>query len=210
MNRMPLSYPAAASAGNLPAGVVPAGTLPAAAFQYQQPQGMTPAPYMQQMAQQPMQQQPMQQTMPRQQMPQQPIPQPMPQSAPAANAAPGATNAAQVKRDLNELMRSNRLSAGFDLVAAAQDPAFVRLTMELPAYAAVRVYVAERRAANAEQQAMQTLLQRLRAREGLPRAARADTAAAASRDYLSMSPEEFARVERDLRDKARRGIKVKL
>ncbi len=200
MNRMPLSYPAAAPAGNLPAGIVPAGTLPAAAFQYQQPQGMAPAPYMQAMAQQPMQQT----------MPQQPMQQPMPQGAPAANAAPGATNAAQVKRDLNELMRSNRLPAGFDLVAAAQDPAFVRLTMELPAYAAVRVYVAERRAANAEQQAMQTLLQRLRAREGLPRAARADTAAAASRDYLSMSPEEFARVERDLRDKARRGIKVKL
>jgi hypothetical protein len=82
---------------------------------------------------------------------------------------------------LNELMKSNRLPAGFDLVAAAQDPAFMRLTMELPAYAAVRVYAAERRAANAEQQAMQTLLQRLRAREGLPRAARADTAAAASR-----------------------------
>jgi hypothetical protein len=196
MNRMPLSYPAAAPAGNLPAGVVPAGTLPAAAFQYQQPQGMTPAPYMQQMAQQPMQQ-----TMPQQAMP---------QGAPAVNPAPGMTNAAQVKRDLNELMKSSRLPAGFDLVAAAQDPAFVRLTMELPAYAAVRVYAAERRAANAEQQAMQTLLQRLRAREGLPRAARADTAAAASRDYLSMSPEEFARVEREFRDKARRGIKVKL
>lgn len=205
MNRMPLSYPAAAPAGNLPAGVVPAGTLPAAAFQYQQPQGTIPTPYMQ-----PMAQQPMQQTMPRQQMPQQPMPQPMPQGAPAANAAPGTTDAAQVKRDLNELMRSNRLPAGFDLVAASQDPAFVRLTMELPAYAAVRVYAAERRAANAEQQAMQALMQRLRAREGLPRAARADTAAAASRDYLSMSPEEFARVERDLRDKARRGIKVKL
>ncbi len=201
MNRLPLSYPAAAPAGNLPAGVVPAGTLPAAAFQYQQQQGMAPAPYMQPMAQQPMQQQP---------MPQQPMQQPMPQGAPATNAAPGATNAAQVKRDLNELMRSNRLPAGFDLVAASQDPAFVRLTMEMPAYAAVRVYAAERRAANAEQQAMQALIQRLRAREGLPRAARADTAAAASRDYLSMSPEEFARVERDLRDKARRGIKVKL
>ena len=212
MNRMPLSYPAAAPAGNLPAGVVPAGTLPAAAFQYQQPQAVTPTPYMQAMPQQAMPQQAMpQQAMPQQAMPQQAMPQQaMPQGAPAVNPAPGATNAAQVKRDLNELMKSNRLPAGFDLVAAAQDPAFVRLTMELPAYAAVRVYVAERRAANAEQQAIQTLLQRLRAREGLPRAARADTAAAASRDYLSMSPEEFARVEREFRDKARRGIKVKL
>ena len=194
MNRKPLSFPAASPAGNLPAGVVPAGVLPAAAFEYA-PQT---APSQQQAAQQ-------------QQLPaQQPAMQAPPAMTGMQNMQSGATDAQSIKRELNELMRNNLLPPGFDLVAAAQDPAFVRLTQEMPAYAAVRVYHAEQRAQNAERQAMQNVMQRLLARESLPRAARADTAAIASRDYLSMSPEEFARVEREFRDKARRGIKVKL
>ncbi len=209
MNRKPLSFPAASPAGNLPAGVVPAGVLPAAAFEYA-PQTV---PDQQQMQQQFMQQMlaRQQQAAQQQQLPaQQPAMQAPPAMAGMQNAQSGAPDAQSIKRELNDLMRNNFLPPGFDLVAAAQDPAFVRLTMEMPAYAAVRVYHAEQRAQNAERQAMQNVMQRLLARESLPRAARADTAAIASRDYLSMSPEEFARVEREFRDKARRGIKVKL
>ena len=114
-----------------------------------------------------------------------------------------------LRQELNELLRQGKLPAGFDLAAAVQDHAFLRLLLELPAYAAVRVYVAEQKAAQAEQTAMQQILSRLQARQGLPRSSRAD-AASASRDYMNMSPEEFARLEREYRDKARKGIKVKL
>lgn len=114
-----------------------------------------------------------------------------------------------LREEISELLRQGKLPAGFDLVAAVQDRAFLRLLFELPAYAAVRVYVAEQRAAHAEQAAMQNILSRLHARQGLPRPSRAD-AAAPNRDYMNMSPEEFARLERDYREKARKGIKVKL
>lgn len=114
-----------------------------------------------------------------------------------------------LRQELSDLLRRGMLPPGFDLVAAVQDRAFLRLILELPAYAAVRVYVAEQRAERAEQTAMQNILSRLHARQGLPRPSRAD-AAAPNRDYMSMSPEEFARVEREYREKARKGIKVKL
>jgi|GEM_PF-1040491 len=130
-------------------------------------------------------------------------------AAPAANG--GRTlSAAALKAELDTLVKGNLLPEGFDLEAAVQDPKFIRLVLELPAYAAVRVYDAERRAEGADQRATQGLLDRLRARDSLPRPARADNAGAPSRDYLSMSPEEFARVERQFREQARKGIKVKL
>ena len=128
----------------------------------------------------------------------------------APSPAARALDPQSLKREIDALLQQNLLPEEFDLEAAVQDIDFVRLVIELPAYAAVRVYQAEKRAAEAEQNAMQAIVTRLRAREGLPRAARADTAAAPSRDYLSMSPEEFAKLEHEYREKARRGVKVKL
>ncbi|HWR22275.1 MAG TPA: hypothetical protein VN366_02260 [Feifaniaceae bacterium] len=135
--------------------------------------------------------------------------QPGPAAAPALPADGRRLDYEGLRAELNNLLRQGRLPAGFDLAAAVQDHVFLRLLFELPAYAAVRVYEAERRAVQAEQAAMQNIISRLQARQGLPRPSRAD-AAAPSRDYMSMSPEEFARLERDYRDKARKGIKVKL
>lgn len=137
-----------------------------------------------------------------------------PASGPAANPQMPANGGRRLdyeslRQELNDLLHQGKLPAGFDLAAAVQDRAFLRLLFELPAYAAVRVYVAEQRAAHAEQAAMQNILSRLQARQGLPRPSRAD-AAAPNRDYMSMSPEEFARLEREYREKARKGIKVKL
>lgn len=114
-----------------------------------------------------------------------------------------------LRAELNTLLQQGKLPAGFDLVSAVQDRVFLKLLLELPAYAAVRVYMAEQRAEHAEQAAMQQLLTRLNARQGLPKPSRAN-AAAASRDYMSMSPAEFARLEREYKEKARNGIKVKL
>ena len=57
---------------------------------------------------------------------------------------------------------------------------------------------------------MEGILTRLRSRERLPMPSRADAAAPAKRDYLAMSPEDFAALEREYRAKARAGIKVKL
>jgi len=116
----------------------------------------------------------------------------------------------ELKRELRELVEHDLLPNGFDLEAASRDPAFVRLVVELPAYAAVRVYDAELRAERAEQSAMEGILTRLRSRERLPMPSRADAAAPAKRDYLAMSPEDFAALEREYRAKARAGIKVKL
>lgn len=115
-----------------------------------------------------------------------------------------------LKSELRELIEHDLLPEGFDIEEASKDPAFVRLVVELPAYAAVRVYHAEQRASSAEQNAMESILTRLRSRERLPLPSRADAAAPAKRDYLSMSPLEFAALEREYKQKARAGIKVKL
>ena len=185
MNRKSVPFPSAAFEEETPG--IPVQALPGMA---QQP-GMVPQPGM----------------MPQPGMAQGPASSPA--AAPAMPANGRRLDYEGLRAELNDLLQQGKLPAGFDLAAAVQDRAFLRLLFELPAYAAVRVYVAEQRAAHAEQAAMQNILSRLHARQGLPRPSRAD-AAAPNRDYMNMSPEEFARLEREYREKARKGIKVKL
>ena len=187
MNRRPVSFP--------PAAFEEEPSMPGApAAQPQMQAGMQP-PGMQQDPRQ------MQQAAMRQAAMQAPMQRP--------DAGARRLDYEGLRAELNTLLQQGKLPAGFDIVSAVQDRVFLKLLLELPAYAAVRVYMAEQRAGHAEQAAMQQLLTRLNARQGLPKPSRAN-AASASRDYMSMSPAEFARLEREYKEKARNGIKVKL
>ncbi len=185
MNRKPVPFPSAAFEEETPG--MPLQAQPGMA---QQP-GIVPQPGM----------------MPRPSMPQRS--EPGIAAAPALPADGRRLDYEGLRAEINDLLKQGKLPAGFDIGAAVQDRAFLRLLFEFPAYAAVRVYAAEQRAVHAEQAAMQNILSRLQARQGLPRSSRAD-AAAPNRDYMNMSPDEFARLEREYREKARKGIKVKL
>jgi len=152
----------------------------------------------------------------------------VPKEAPRPKRAPGALSplspvpkaeeplpkyreqAAAVRRELAVLMNNGMLPEGFDLKAAMADPAFIELSAELPPYAAVRVYAAEQKAADAEEQAMENILQQLRSREGLPRAARAEQPVSPERDYENMSTEEFLRLEQEMKKRARNGLTTRL
>lgn len=137
--------------------------------------------------------------------------------AAAASAAPmaGAPDVigeriAAITRELRALDALGHLPEGFDLGIAMADGRFAELTAQLPPLAAARVYDAERRAADAERIAMQNLAARMMAREALPMPARAGAGFSPERDYASMSPESFRRMEEEMRMRARRGERVML
>ena len=109
---------------------------------------------------------------------------------------------------LAEMERNNTLPEGFVLSEAVQDRAFAALLTELPTEAAVRVYAAERRAEQAEQNAREKMQEALRVRNALPKSTRADRAVAAAPDYLSMSDEAFRALEQQYKKAAHSGKRV--
>ncbi len=118
--------------------------------------------------------------------------------------------AKQIRQELTRLWQEGYLPPNFDPQAALQDPTFLQLTVQMPVYAAARVYAAEQRAAQAEETAIRELSSRLRSREALPRQARADAGASPHKSYLHMTTEEFNRAEQEMRKRARNGENVAL
>lgn len=102
------------------------------------------------------------------------------------------------------------LPEGFDLEAACSDPKFAALVQEFPVGAAVRIYSAEQRAEQAEEQALKTVSERMTARKALPRSTHANQPIAATPDYMAMSPEAFKKLEEQLKTAARSGRKMKI
>lgn len=133
-----------------------------------------------------------------------------PQHAAQGGAQPRMMNPEGIKQEVETLVAMNALPDGFSLESAMRDPAFIQLLVEMPAQYAVRVYQAEARAHSAGEEALQTLTARLRAREGLPQAARADAAGLPVRDYRNMSTEEFLALERKFKEQSQKGIRAKL
>ena len=109
---------------------------------------------------------------------------------------------------LVEMEREGMLPEGFDLEAAVKDRAFAQLLQEFEPKAAVRIYAAERRADEAEQNAKARMSEKLQAQRALPKSQRTDRAVSATPNYMSMSKEAFRMLEQQYRDAARNGKRV--
>ena len=83
---------------------------------------------------------------------------------------------------------------GFDEATAYEDPEFLGLLQEMPAKAAIRVYMAERKANHAEQD----VAERLKARKAIPQSTRPQQPVTPKTDWTQVSTEDF------MKEKARR------
>lgn len=109
---------------------------------------------------------------------------------------------------LVEMEREGVLPEGFDLAAAVKDRAFAELLREFEPKAAVRIYAAERRAEEAEQNAKAHLGEKMQAQRALPKSQRTDRAVSATPNYMAMSGESFRALEQQYRNAARNGRRV--
>ena len=109
---------------------------------------------------------------------------------------------------LVELENSGELPEGFDLMEAVHDRAFAELLSEFEPKAAVRIYVAEKRAEEAESNVKSRMSEQARSRSALPKSQRTDRAVAAAPDYMSMSKEAFSALEKQYRNAAQNGKRV--
>jgi len=114
----------------------------------------------------------------------------------------------EAAEELAELEQANELPEGFDLMEAVSDPAFAELLGEFEPKAAVRIYVAERRADEAEETVKSRMSEQARARGALPKSQRTDRAVAPAPDYMSMSKEAFRALEQQYKNAAHNGKRV--
>ena len=140
----------------------------------------------------------------------------MQQRLTAANAAQNQ-NAAQndpefeaLVDEVSALMQQGKLPEGFDLEEAANDPALVKLMREYGAGAGIRIYVAEKRADDAENSAMERVSARVRERNQLPKSTRGGSAAPAATNYHGMNSESFRQLMQQMKKTARDGGKTRL
>jgi hypothetical protein len=109
---------------------------------------------------------------------------------------------------LVEMERNGELPEGFELSEAVQDRAFAELLQEFEPKAAVRIYAAEKRAEDAENNVRTRMSEQARSRKALPKSQRTDRAVAAAPDYMSMSREAFSTLEKQYRNAAQNGKRV--
>ena len=109
---------------------------------------------------------------------------------------------------LVEMERNGELPEGFDLSAAVKDRAFAEHLNEFEPKAAVRIYTAEKRADEAENNVKTRMSEQARSLKALPKSQRTDRAVAASPDYMSMSREAFSTLEKQYKNAAQNGKRV--
>jgi hypothetical protein len=134
-------------------------------------------------------------------------------AANANNSAKAAENDPEFEALVNEisaLVSEGKLPEGFDLAAAAKDSAFVDLMQEYGAEAGIRIYAAEQRALEAENNAMERVSARMRERGALPKSTRGGSAAPASTNYSGLSSEAFRALMQQMKKTARDGGKTRL
>ena len=112
--------------------------------------------------------------------------------------------------ELYGLITSGKLPEGFDLEAACGDAEFASLINEFGAEAAVRIYDAEKRAKQAEANAMERVNTRMQQRKSLPRASSGGAFASAKADYTNMDAASFKKLALEMKRGAQRGQKVSL
>ena len=114
----------------------------------------------------------------------------------------------EAANELIEMEQNGELPEGFDLQAAVQDRAFAELLNEFEPRAAVRIYAAEKRADEAEDNVKARMSEQARSRSALPKSTRTDRAVAPAPDYMSMSKEAFSALEKQYRNAAHNGKRV--
>lgn len=112
--------------------------------------------------------------------------------------------------EIATLVSEGKLPQGFDMQAAAKDPALMELMREYGAAAGIRIYAAELRAEEAEETAMDRVSERVRQRNALPRSMRGGSANAAATNYGTMSSEAFRELMQQMKKTARDGGKTRL
>ena len=135
-------------------------------------------------------------------------------AAPNAGAPAGADEEllTSVADEIVLLYREGKLPEGFDAERAFADPALAALILSegIPVEYAVRIYIAEKKAAEAEQSARQRVTDEVRQRGALPRPQRAGVAVQSGLDYRGMSSEEFRQLEQQYKRAAKNGRRVVL
>jgi hypothetical protein len=109
---------------------------------------------------------------------------------------------------LAEMEENGELPEGFELSEAVKDRAFAELLQEFEPKAAVRIYAAEKRADEAEENVAVRLSEQARSRKALPKSTRTDRAVAPAPDYMAMSREAFSALEKQYRNAAHNGKRV--
>lgn len=112
--------------------------------------------------------------------------------------------------EIAALIRDGKLPEGFDLQTAAQDPTLMELMREYGAAAGIRIYAAEKRAEEAENNAMERVSERVRQRGTVPKSLRGGSANAAATNYGAMSSEAFRSLMQQMKRTARDGGKTRL
>jgi hypothetical protein len=110
--------------------------------------------------------------------------------------------------ELAEMEQNGELPEDFDLLAAVRDSAFAALLQEFEPKAAVRIYAAEKRAEEAEENVKTRMSEQARSRKALPKSQRTDRAVAPAPDYMSMSREAFSALEQQYKNAAHNGKRV--
>ena len=147
----------------------------------------------------------------KQNMIEQAISAPAPMAAPAAGAAPAEDDTLlPLVNELYALMQSGEAPEGFDLESACQDEQFAMLCDEFGVAAAARIWAAEKRAEEAEKNAMARVNQQVQTRKGLPRPLSGGGFASPKPDYANMDEATFRKLSQELKRSARDGKRVQL
>ena len=112
--------------------------------------------------------------------------------------------------EITALISDGKMPEGFDMEQAASDPALAELMREYGAAAGIRIYVAEQRAEEAENNAMERMSARVRERSALPKSTRGGSVAPAATNYRGMSSESFRALMQQMKKTARDGGKTRL
>mgnify|MGYP001205390550 CR=1 FL=1 len=112
--------------------------------------------------------------------------------------------------ELSTLVQQGRLPDGFDLKTAVEDPELNELMRGYGAEAGIRIYAAEQRAEEAENNAMERVSARVRERGALPKSTRGGSAAPTATNYHGMSSEDFRALVQQMKKTARDGGKTRL
>ena len=134
----------------------------------------------------------------------------------SANAAQGQNTAQndpefeELVDEISVLVQQGKLPEGFDLESAAKDPELANLMREYGAEAGIRIYAAEQRAEEADNNAMERVSARVRERSALPKSTRGGSAAPAATNYHGMSSEAFRTLLQQMKKTAHDGGKTSL
>ncbi len=128
----------------------------------------------------------------------------------AAPAAQGKDDFQPIVEELFEYMQSGEAPEGFDLEEACKDASFLPLMRKYGAAAAVRIWVAEKRADEAGTTARAQLDEHMQQRRGLPRQSAGGGYAASKTDYAGMDSAAFRKLSEQFRRSAREGKRVSL